>query len=206
MTCDAETLAALAKCYASLSSRELAQVKAYLLCQWANQSSPVDPDFYWEPASAVIQWKQGSGAVQTGNLAVFKATATLGLITHILANGCGVDAFFNIDTIPNTTIFFCNKNNLAALDVSGLASLTEFDCSENQISTLAVNATLTLCVSFDCNSNRLSSAQINSFISNLFDNGPFNGDFISNAQTPLAPADPGAVAALESNGWAVLTD
>lgn len=131
MTCNAQNLVSLAKCFACMNPRVLASVQLSLLCQWANKSTNV-PLITWEPANQVVKWTFDNlnkpvgnpGAVWvSGNLATFLATVDPATVTGLDVGSTNVTSVTatHCPLLEYVSCWMCQF--LARLDLHGSSNI-----------------------------------------------------------------------------------
>lgn len=145
-TCDSQSLIALARQYDCCVSKGMRNaLLIYLLCEVVKKKESPVIRFRYEPESSTIKWVDVSGA-HTGNLATFYATADEPTVTSLTFDDdvIGVTNIYNLGTLPSLTSVVATEQSLVSIDVAGCTNLVTLIVAINYLTTLDVTGLVSL--------------------------------------------------------------
>lgn len=107
---------------------------------------PISSDFSYTPSSATITWDDTNGNNQTGTLSEFNATADKNTVTRIAISNQSLTELTLGSQLTSLTNLDCSTNQLSSLDVSNCPLISIINCSNNELVTIngvTNNTTLT---------------------------------------------------------------
>lgn len=138
MNCDDKTLLDDARFMRCVPRGMRGAVEIYLLCLWAQKESG-PRQVTWLPETELVHWSDNTGPHLT-DLATFRATANLPMVSVIDLTGTAVHSIYNLDLVASGIVIglslranFCT---MVLIGLSGVTKMAILDLADITLSTI----------------------------------------------------------------------